>query len=344
MPKFPHVPKRKEPLYPHRSGQVMPQTFIEGGERVPPQYRGLIDYISEPLPEYSLMTIEAEPGERKVDAVLRQLKDGVDTIQRSENFRQFLTTMSKFHDYSLGNTLLIMIQKPEATKVAGFNTWKDMGRWVKRGEKGIAILAPIMPPRPVCPQCGAKIPKGARYCPKCGEPVEGEEIPAEVHYFKAVSVFDISQTEGEPLPEFEVPVLTGEVNEELFARALSLAKSQGVEVGFEPRPHQDPGIKGIYSGKTIWVKPDEPRAQQLKSLLHEMAHYYSEGVFRIPRRDAETIAESAAYVVGAHYGFDTGTRSFPYVALWAQDEKVLKENLGAIRRVATTILEGLKKT
>ncbi|GAI00110.1 unnamed protein product, partial [marine sediment metagenome] len=90
----------------------MPQTFIEGGERVPPQYRGLIEYINEPLPEYSLMTIEAEPGERKVDAVLRQLKDGVDTIQRSENFRQFLTTMSKFHDYSLGNTILIMIQKP----------------------------------------------------------------------------------------------------------------------------------------------------------------------------------------------------------------------------------------
>ncbi|GAH45026.1 unnamed protein product, partial [marine sediment metagenome] len=310
MPKFPHVPKRKEPLYPHSSGQVMPQTFIEGGERVPPQYRGLIEYINEPLPEYSLMTIEAEPGERKVDAVLRQLKDGVDTIQRSENFRQFLTTMSKFHDYSIGNQILIMIQKPEATKVAGFNTWKDLGRWVKRGEKGIAILAPIMPPRPVCPQCGDKIPKGSRYCPKCGEPVEGEEIPAEVHYFKAVSVFDIAQTEGKPLPEFEVPVLTGEVNEELFAKAMSLARSQGVEVSFESLPHQDPGIKGYYSAPNrIWVRPEEPRAQQLKTLLHELDHYYSEGVFRIPRRDAETIAESAAYVVGAHYGFDTGVRS-----------------------------------
>jgi len=346
MPKFPHVPKRREPLYPHRSGsQVMPQTFIEGGERVPPQYRGLIDYISEPLPEYSLMTIEAEPGERKIDAVLRQLKDGVDTIQRSENFRQFLTTMAKFHDYSIGNQILIMIQKPEATKVAGFNTWKDMGRWVKRGEKGIAILAPIMPPRPVCPQCGAKIPKGTRYCPKCGAPVDGEEIPADVHYFKAVSVFDIAQTEGEPLPEFEVPVLTSEVNEELFTKAMSLARSQGVEVSFESRPHQDPGIKGQYAAPNhIWVRPEEPRAQQLKTLLHEMDHYYSEGVFHIPRRDAETIAESAAYVVGAHYGFDTGVRSFPYVALWAQDEKVLKENLGAIRKVATTMLEGLEKT
>ena len=78
-------------------------------------------------------------------------------------------------------------------------------------------------------------------------------------------------------------------------------------------------------------------------MLHELSHYYSAGVFRIPTRDAETIAESAAYVIGAHYGFDTGVRSFPYVALWAKDEKVLKENLAAIRRVATTILEGLEK-
>jgi len=91
------------------------------------------------------------------------------------------------------------------------------------------------------------------------------------------------------------------------------------------------------------VRPEEPRAQQLKTLVHEIAHYYSEGVFRIPRQDAETIAESAAYVVGAHYGFDTGVRSFPYVALWAQDKKVLDQNLSSIRDVATRILNDLEK-
>ena len=343
MTQFPHVPKSREPLYPHRSeGQVMPQTFIEGGQPVPPQYRHLISWVDEPLPEYSLMAIEAEPGERKLDAVMRQLQNGVDTIQRSENFRLFLTTMSKFHDYSIGNTILIMIQKPEATHVAGFNAWKDMGRWVKRGEEGIAIQAPVTPPRPVCPICGAKIPKGAIYCPKCGEPVEVEE-KIGVRYFKVVSVFDISQTEGKPLPEFEVPVLTGEVNEKLFIKAIVLCRTQGVDTSFDSMPHQDPGIKGYYLAPNhIWVRPEEPRAQQLKSLLHEMAHYYSEGVFHIPRRDAETIAESAAYVVGGHYGFDTGVRSFPYVALWAKDENVLKKNLGAIREVATTILKGLE--
>ena len=153
---------------------------------------------------------------------------------------------------------------------------------------------------------------------------------------------DLSQTEGEDLPEFEIPVLTGEANEELFADLLTHMKQRGVSVEFDSRPDMDPGIKGFYSHTGIWVRPEEPRAQQLKTLLHEIAHYYSEGVFHIPRADAETIAESAAYVVGAHYGFDTGVRSFPYVALWAQDEKVLSENLTAIQRVSNTILEELE--
>ena len=201
----------------------MPQTFIEGGEPVPPEYRHLIGWVDEPLPEYSLMTMEVEPGERKIDAVLKQLKTGVEGIQESYQFRLFLTTMSKFHDYSIGNTILIMIQKQEATHVAGYSTWKNLGRWVKKGEKGISILAPRFPSRPICPKCGAKIPKGAEFCPKCGTPVD--EMGEGPSYFLAVSVFDISQTEGEPLPEFEVPVLTGEVSEELFTEAMKIGRA-----------------------------------------------------------------------------------------------------------------------
>jgi hypothetical protein len=170
-----------------------------------------------------------------------------------------------------------------------------------------------------------------------------ERVAGAEPRFIVVHVFDIRQTEGAPLPEFEIPVLTGEVNEELFAKLRVLMKQRGVTVSFESRPHLDPGVKGQYLAPNgIWVRPEEPPAQQLKTLLHEVAHYYSEGVFRIPRRDAEIIAESAAYVVGAHYGFDTGVRSFPYVALWAQDEKVLSENLTAIQRVSNTILEELE--
>jgi len=334
----------------HKQGRFQPQVLIEGGERVPAEYRNLIGFLRGSLPEYSLMTIlpavEVETGEKKIDAVMKQLKAGVEGIQDSYQFRLFLTTMAKFHDYSIGNQILIMLQKPDAVRVAGFNTWKDLGRWVKKGEKGIAILAPVMPPKPkvTCPGCGAEVSRTARFCPECGHGLDiGVEID-QPRFFKVVHVFDLGQTEGDPIPEFEIPVLTGEVNEELFARLLDLMKSRGVGVSFEPRPHLDPGIKGQYVRGEVWVRPEEPRAQQLKTLVHEIAHYYSEGVFRIPRQDAETIAESAAYVVGAHYGFDTGVRSFPYVALWAQDKKVLDQNLSSIREVAGTILGELEKT
>lgn len=314
-------------------GKELPATVQ--GEPIPDKYRELMPFIDEPLPPGTDFLVPAvahrgighgeysEEGERKIDTVLRQLKDGVESIQDSTRFRLFLTTMSKFHDYSIGNLILIAMQKPDATRVAGFATWKDLGRWVKKGAKGIAILAPVMPPKP--------------------KEEEEEEVELTPVYFKVVHVFDLSQTEGKPLPEFEVPVLTGEANEELFAKVMALAKAQGLDISFESRPQQDPSIKGQYLAKSIWVRPEESRAQQLKSLIHEVAHYYSEGVFRIPRRDAETIAESAAFAIGAHSGFDSGVRSFPYVAVWAQDKKVLQQNLESIRKVTRVILESLEK-
>ncbi len=303
-------------------------------ERVSPRDYGLLTWAGSPVPDYSF-AVEPATGERKIDKVLKRLKDGVDSIQQGENFREFLLTMSKFHDYSIGNLILIMIQKPNATRVAGFNTWKDLGRWVKKGEKGIAILAPCLPPKQTRPaeETGGEKEEGE-------EQEEKEEI--RPLYFKVVHVFDVSQTEGKPLPEFEVPTLTGEANEGLFNEVMYLVKIQGLEVSFESRPNQDPEIKGMYFGKTIWVKPDESRAQQLKTLIHEVAHYYSEGVFQIPRRDAETIAESVAFTIGARFGFDTGTRSFPYVALWSKDKKVLEANLAAIRKVSAKIIDALE--
>jgi len=306
-------------------------------EMVSPQYYNVLRWVGVPLPDYSF-AIEPETKERKIDEVLKRLKEGVDDIQQSDNFRKFLLTMAKFHDYSIGNLILIMLQKPNATRVAGFSTWKDLGRWVTKGEKGIAILAPCMPPK------GAKPAKSEKTEAEEGETEEEREHEGmRPLYFKVVHVFDVGQTEGKQLPEFEVPVLTGETNEELFSSAIRLAESQGVDVSFEPRPQQDPEIKGMYFGKSIWVKSDESRAQQLKTLIHEVAHYYSENVFRIPRADAETIAESVAFTVGAHHGFDTGTRSFPYVALWSKDKKVLEANLGAIRKVSAKIIDALEQ-
>ncbi len=321
------------------SPEFLPHALRGGGERVPPQYRDLIGWIREPMPGYSLLlpAVVISEKERKIDAVLKQLKEGVEGIQQGENFRAFLVTMSRFHSYSLGNQMLIMLQKPGAIRVAGFNTWKDLGRWVKKGESGIAILAPIMPPK-------RKTEERAKRKEETAPAEEEKELaePRPVN-FKVVYVFDVSQTEGKPLPEVEVPALTGQANEMLFADILALMKSSGVGVSFESKPGVDPEVKGWYSpGNGIWVRPEESRAQQFKTLLHEVSHYYTEDVFHIPRRDAETIAESAAFTVGAHFGFDSGTRSFPYVALWSRDKKVLEQNLASIRRVAAKMIESLE--
>jgi len=305
-------------------------------EKVSPRDYKLISWVGAPVPDYSF-AVESETKERKIDEVLKRLKEGVDGIQQSDKFREFLLTMSKFHNYSIGNLILIMLQKPDATHVAGFSTWKDLYRWVKKGEKGIAILAPCMPPKQKKLGSPTDVETGSE------EDKPEEETEIRPVFFKVVHVFDVSQTEGKPLPEFEVPSLTGEANEELFSQVKNLVETQGVEVSFSSRPDQDPDIKGFYSGKLIWVRPEESRAQQLKTLLHEVAHYYSEGVFRIPRADAETIAESVAFTIGAHFGFDTGTRSFPYVALWAKDKKTLEANLAAIRKVSGKIIDGLEQ-
>jgi len=143
-------------------------------EIVRPQHYDVLSWVGTPLPDYSFV-IEPEIKERKIDEVLKRLKEGVSDIQESGNFKQFLLTMSRFHDYSIGNLILIMMQKPEASRVAGFKTWKDLGRWVKKGEKGIAILAPCMPP------------KGQKTEPKEDEE---EEINVSPIYFKVVHVFE----------------------------------------------------------------------------------------------------------------------------------------------------------
>lgn len=320
-------------------GDMQPALAAPNGsdscELIYPRDYELLSWFDRPLPDYSF-AIEPEVKERRIDEVLRKLKEGVEDIQGSQSFREFLLTMSKFHDYSIGNLILIAIQRKDATQVAGFTTWKEMSRWVKKGEHGIAILAPCFPPK--------EKKTDPTDIEKSSEEVEEEQKIEAIRpiAFKVVYVFDVSQTEGKELPKVEVPSLTGEANEDLFASVMDLAKSQGLDIGFELRPQQDPAIKGMYFGKSIWVKPDESRAQQLKTLLHEVAHYYTEGVFHISRRDAETIAESVAFTVGARFGFDTGTRSFPYVALWSQDKKVLEQNLASIRKIATLMIEALE--
>ena len=151
-------------------------------EIVRPRHYDLISWVGTPLPDYSF-AIEPEVKERKIDEVLKKLREGVNDIQDSHNFREFLLSMSKFHDYSIGNLILITIQRSDATRVAGFRTWQELGRWVKKGEKGIAILAPCL------------APKSARVTEREDEESDEEERVTEIRplYFKVVHVFENTQ-------------------------------------------------------------------------------------------------------------------------------------------------------
>jgi len=344
---------------------------------ISPKYYDILTWLNVPVPDYSF-AIEPEVKERKIDEVLEKLKDGVSRIHESAVFREFLLTMAKFHEYSIGNQILIMLQRKDATRVAGIKTWNELGRYVKRGEKGIAILAPCLPPkaeerwvrgraewviRKVPPEerefgiFSVRNEDGVLVMPPVlvetfrtkweaerrlrewgAEKAEEITIPT---YFKVVYVFDVAQTEGKPLPEIAVPVLSGAFSKELYDKLMALASKQSLTVSFEPRLELGPEIKGTLLGKTIWVKPDEPEGQRLKTLAHEEAHYFTEAVYFIPRAEAEVIAESVAFVVGAHFGFDSGIRSFPYVALWAKEKKVLEQNLASIRRISGRMIEEL---
>lgn len=318
----------------------------------------------------AFVRVSPEERRRRKAELDQKIKDGVLRIQRSPEFREYLIAMSRFHTYSWHNQMLIMLQRPDATFVRGYNGWKDLGRSVKVGETGIRVLAPSGPTAEVQwvrAINGAKweirrvndewgVYRNGRLVDlfktqrKTGQWLRDQGAVAhrqviEVTHFTDVTVFDIKQTEGKSLPEFVVPVLTGEMDQKLFDSVLALMKKRGVSVSFESRPHLDPETKGQFMPPNqIWVRPEEPPAQRLKTLLHEVAHYYSAGVFQIPRADAETIAESAAFVVGAHQGFDTGVRSFPYVALWVRDEETLNKNLEAVHSVAEHIIEELEGT
>jgi hypothetical protein len=231
----------------------------------------------------------------------------------------------------LGNLILIWFQNPNATRVAGFNTWKELGRFVKKGEKGLMILAPCFPPAG----------KREKKTEEEEEEEEGEEKPRIIRtpaYFRVVYVFDVSQTEGAELPEVEVPVVQDEDSRPLFELGLQYADKIGINMLDQPKVPVSSDTMGYYAprDREIWVRSNVPQNQQTKSLFHELAHSRAEDKYG---PEAEVLAESVAFAVCNHFGFDTGARSFPYVALWARDVKVLKQKLDQIRSLTKEIVE-----
>ena len=273
------------------------------------------------------MSHERRVSEQESDPVkasLLQLEQAVAGIQDSDTFRAYLSAQARFHRYSWGNVLLIVGQKPDASHVAGYRTWQSLGRQVRRGEKAIRIIAP------------------AYYKKKEQDEQSGEEIEKRVTFFRGASVFDISQTQGEPLPEVAVPVLDSNAGAELYASLEGVALTEGlrVTIGHESFMHR-PQMMGFYEpdSRAIFVR-EAAQLQKTKTVAHELAHHFAEHQASGP--DSETEAEAVAYVVLARHGLDSGERSFPYIATWSKDKAVLRAALATIQTVSTTILDRLQ--
>jgi antirestriction protein ArdC len=295
-----------------------------------------------------IVLVSDNPRDRMKE-ITDKLENGIKGIFNSDNYKNYLQTLSKFHNYSFNNCILIAMQKPDATHVAGFNAWRDnFKRQVRKGEKGIKILAPA--PFKTKKTVDAVDADGKPKFDKNGRRVK-EEKEITVPAFKVTAVFDVSQTDGEPLPQLGVNELTGNVDKykELFA---ALEKSSPVPVGFEPITS---GAKGYYQQmeKRIAINEGMSELQNLKTLIHEIAHSRLHDIDKnapkdTPRPDRDTRevqAESIAFAVCAHYGLDTSEYSFGYVATWSGDKQLdaLKASLDTIRKEATTIITEVDK-
>ena len=296
--------------------------------------------------------LTAKDTEGKVKEVTERLEAGVRELFESERYQAYLKAMSKFHDYSLNNTLLILMQKPDASLVAGFGKWRDdFERHVKRGEKGIKIFAPA-------PYTIKK--EAEKIDPDTGQPVIGadgkpvmEQREIKIPAFKVVSVFDVSQTDGKEIPDLSVDALTGSVEQyEDFWRVLKEVSPVPVEL-----EKIEGGAHGYYSltDKRIAVDEGMSELQTIKTLIHEIAHAKLHDIDlnapteemenRPNRRTREVEAESIAFTVCQHFGLDTSDYSFGYVAGWSSDKEIkeLKASLETIRTTASELITEIEE-
>ena len=288
--------------------------------------------------------LNGQNSAERMKEITDRLETGIQELFESERYKAYLTTMSKFHSYSFNNTLLIAMRGGQL--VAGYNKWRDdFHRNVKKGEKAIKILAPA--PFKAKKEVQKLDAQGRPVMGKDGKPVtEVQEI--QVPAFKIVSVFDVSQTEGEPLPSIGVEELTGSVERygEFFK---ALEQTSPVPIGFEDIPG---GSHGYYhlTEKRIAIQEGMSELQTLKTAIHEIAHSKLHAIDpeapaieqadRPDSRTREVQAESVAYAVCQHYGLDTSDYSFGYVAGWSsgKDLKELKASLETIRATAHELI------
>lgn len=282
---------------------------------------------------------------RDMDSILQSLEEGVSEIFTSERYTEYLQTMAKFHNYSFNNTMLIALQRPDATLVTGYRNWQSMGRQVMKGEKGITIIAPT----PI------KKKQMQEVLDKEGRPVLNEngdsimkEVEVKIPRFKAITVFDIAQTVGDPI-ELMVPEELKEAvnNYDLFMEAIT--EVSPVPIRFD---EISGNAKGYYHNedKEIVIRKGMSESQTIKTAIHESGHarlhdrdeMKAKGEKK-DRMTAEVEAESVAYCVCCAFGLDTSEYSFPYIANWSsgKDMKELKSSMDLIRRTAGEMIDEL---
>ena len=288
---------------------------------------------------------------QKVQEITDKLEEGLKELFESEKYKTYLSTMSKFHNYSFNNTLLIAMQKPEATLVAGYKAWqKNFERHVNKGEKAIRILAPA--PYKIKEERDKLDPvTGEMMFDENGMP-QKEQVEVTIPAFRAVSVFDVSQTDGKPIPELEAQELLSTVEGyEDFVQALMNVAP--VPIGFEDIPSDSKGYFHTEE-KRIAVQENMSESQTLKTMVHEVAHSMlhnkeinRDDLIEEPAKDRNTKeveAESVAYTVCQHFGIDTSDYSFGYIAGWSsgKDMKELKSSLDTIRKTASELITGIE--
>ncbi len=261
----------------------------------------------------------------RIAALHEQLTEQVRALVSGDAWRAMLDAAVHFHRYSPNNVLLIRVQRPDATRVAGFRTWLKVGRHVRKGEKGIAVLAPCIYKRPE---------------PDDGQPPDPSEPTHVLRGFRAVYVFDVSQTDGDPLPDVPPVLLDGDDPGRLWDALASIVTDEG----FRLTRGDCQGANGrtYYDRREVRVRDDVSDAQACKTLAHELAHVlmHEHGLSCRERREVE--AESVAYVVCHAAGLATADYSLPYVAHWADgDLRIVQATATAVLDTARTILDRL---
>lgn len=292
---------------------------------------------------------DAKTEKQKVQEITEKLEQGIKELFESEKYKTYLNTMSKFHNYSFNNTMLIAMQKPDATLVAGFKAWqKNFERHVNKGEKAIRILAPA--PYKIKEERDKIDPVTQELLlDKDGNP-QKEEVEITIPAFRAVSVFDLSQTDGKPIPELTAKELLSDVEgyQDMIraVEAISPVPIELEEIAGDSKGYYD------REAKRIAVQENMSESQTLKTMIHEVAHskLHSKEVeqdeqMRKDRNTKEVEAESVAYTVCQYFGVDTSDYSFGYIAGWSsgRDTKELRSSMDTIRRTASELITGIEE-